>query len=1505
MHEQILSVAFNVDSSPLFYLIFTYFSVLMSFRVADGTPYEPAAMEFMDNQAEESSDSGSDSGSDVSEPQPKRRKTEKKSKKVQKKKNRIVSSDEEEDDEDEEENDEMKGFVTDNDDEEDGPDDDDKSSKGSSDAELSDEDLAVINENTGVVTGGRVILSDDEEENNALQQQNEQRERRKHRHHHGHEDYSDEEHDDDHDDHHGDDSGGESDTSEQFIVSDDGRRRKQKTFGDYDEDTIREMRDVFGVDGVDLNDFYDEELEDEELDEDGVPREPKKPRARQLLQELDPNDLEKARVTEDDKIIIREDRPERFLTRNHPVAEGSEFEYQEEARWMIKNAFRKATISRQLLYTDIDSSPRKTEDLDAEDFFEKLAEVIGFIRSQSFEIPFMAFYRKEQIEGYFTLSDLWRVYHYDERWMVLHNHREKLKKLYVRVKRYLDNNPVERIRPITDNDIYSLGASISSEEVSDYGAMFNALYYKYLKHIYDWEVEHPEIVPPEEVEAVQSQFKMQPRNNITDAAIQERIDELIVAFGPTPQEYTHMLLLGSVHADPSPMMPLDVAEQYVSTVLTSAQTVLDCATRFYGYMISRQPDFRSHVRLMFRQSAAISVNPTKKGRERITETMPIYRQRYLKDKPVMAFEREEFLIIHEAQKNGLVEVTFKIGDAGESGFDIVFDTLFEDVFDETTTHGAWQRVRRNAMEIALKRDLFPFFEKETMDTLTREAQYEVARQCQEALGDRLKIAGYVKQFAYEEDEHPALSGIKDDTRIMTIAYPNEMNFASFGVVVDRLGDIIDSIRLPNFRERENRQLMDCPKRIDLRILESFVLKNKPHVILLAAEDMEADRLYKDIRRVVDNLLDNGDIPQHIPVDLYRNDIAKVYALSALAKHEFPDYVFVQRQAVCLARMAADPLVEISRLFNLDNDILCVHWHALQPYVPKQDVLFYLEMETINRVSEVGVDINAIIDLPFRAGPLQFVCGLGRRKAHAVIQAIKQSNQYLESRAKLIQVCNLGPRVFMNCAGFIIIDPSRIEDSEVYIEVLDGSRVHPESYEVARKMAADALEVDDSESHNNLYVEEVLRDPRRLTQLDLDAFASEMDTRGFGNKNVTLYDIRAELSFRYKDLRQPYMQPTTEEMFRWISPESERVFDVGKQVIGEIWGLQHKRNTSESMEQSPFRDIETGRWRCPSCRRDDFIEVVDVYDHLKGDCPGIPLGYRVKLENGMNGFVFWRELSDDIDKIKDIWTKIFKVGQTQVFSILKIDYDRMKVDLTCKGSALRNQEDVNVDSYFNFDKKDADERERDHRQNIRREPTQFVKRVVTHSAFHNITFKEAEKMLKKMDQGDAIIRPSTSHRDHLVVTWKVTDDIYQHITVREENKVHHFNIGKTLYIGEDSFEDLDEILARYVQPLAALAREILGHKYFMESMKAEDVEKIKAYLHNERVQNPRVYPYIFVASARFPGCFLLAYGSAHHEFIALKPNGLKFRNKIFRDIEQLINYFKMSFNERVTTLARGR
>ena len=103
------------------------------------------------------------------------------------------------------------------------------------------------------------------------------------------------------------------------------------------------------------------------------------------------------------------------------------------------------------------------------------------------------------------------------------------------------------------------------------------------------------------------------------------------------------------------------------------------------------------------------------------------------------------------------------------------------------------------------------------------------------------------------------------------------------------------------------------------------------------------------------------------------------------------------------------------------------------------------------------------------------------------------------------------------------------------------------------MAVDALEYDDEEANPAGALEEILESPERLKDLDLDAFAEELERQGFGNKSITLYDIRAELNHRYNDLRTPYWSPNSEELFDMLTKESPETFYIGKMVLARVVG----------------------------------------------------------------------------------------------------------------------------------------------------------------------------------------------------------------------------------------------------------------------------------------------------------------------------------------------------------------
>jgi transcription elongation factor SPT6 len=126
-------------------------------------------------------------------------------------------------------------------------------------------------------------------------------------------------------------------------------------------------------------------------------------------------------------------------------------------------------------------------------------------------------------------------------------------------------------------------------------------------------------------------------------------------------------------------------------------------------------------------------------------------------------------------------------------------------------------------------------------------------------------------------------------------------------------------------------------------------------------------------------------------------------------------------------------------------------------------------------------------------------------------------------------------------------------TEAYVEVLDGSRVHPETYEWASRMAVHALEHDNEDANPVEALEKILEVPERLKDFDLDAFAEELEKQGFANKSITLYDIRTELNHRYKDLRSQYTSPNPEELFAMLTKENPETF-IGKMVLATVTGM---------------------------------------------------------------------------------------------------------------------------------------------------------------------------------------------------------------------------------------------------------------------------------------------------------------------------------------------------------------
>ncbi|XP_077089367.1 transcription elongation factor SPT6 isoform X2 [Siphateles boraxobius] len=1331
-----------------------------------------------------------------------------------------------------------------------------------------------------------------------------------------------------------------------FIVDDDGQpitKKKGKKFSGYTDAALQEAQEIFGGD-FDFAEFdteaYDHAEEEEEDQDDESWDRPKKQTKRRvgrrsIFEIYEPSELESSHMTDQDNEIRSTDMPERFQLRAIPVKPAEDDELEEEAEWIYRNAFSTPTISMQESTDYLDRGTTTNFSRKGPSTIAKIKEALNFMRNQHFEVPFIAFYRKEYVEPELNINDLWKVWQWDEKWTQLKTRKQNLTRLFRRMQSYQfeqisadpDKPLADSTRPLDTADMERLKDVQSLDELGDVYNHF-LLYYgrdipkmqnatkvnkkklKKIKEVSEEDGEDPEVEEEEEEEEQKGpDLKQASRRDMYSICQSAGLDGLAKKFGLTPEQFGENLRdsYQRHETEQFPAEPLELAKDYVCSQFSTPEAVLEGARYMVAMQIAREPLVRHVLRQTFQERAKINIKPTKKGKKDVDEAHYAYSFKYLKNKPVKELSGDQFLKMCLAEEEGLLAIDICIDLVGVKGYgdQTYFDEIKQFYYRDEFSHQVqeWNKQRTLAIERSLQQFLYPQMAKELKNKLIAEAKDNIVKSCCKKLYNCLKVAPYRPDQQVEEDDDLMDESQGKGIRVLGVAFATGRDTPVFCSLINGEGEVVDFLRLPYFLKRRNAWREDEreKKLQDIENLKKFLLSKKPHVVAVAGENRDAHMVLEDIKRTISELEQDSSLPA-VGVELVDNELAMLYMNSKKSEADFRDYPPLLRQAVSVARKIQDPLVEFAQVCSTDEDILCLKLHPLQEHVVKEELLGALYCEFINRVNEVGVDVNRAIAHPYTQSLVQYICGLGSRKGSHLLKILKQNNTRLENRTQLVTMCHMGPKVFINCAGFIKIDTASLGDStDSYIEVLDGSRVHPETYEWARKMAVDALEYDESAEDANPAgaLEEILENPERLKDLDLDAFAEELERQGYGNKGITLYDIRAELSCRYKDLRAPYRPPNTEEVYNMLTKETPETFYIGKLITCVVTGIAHRRPQGESYDQA-IRNDETGLWQCPFCQQDNFPELSEVWNHFdSGSCPGQAIGVRTRLDNAVMGFIPTKFLSDKVVKHPE---ERVKVGMTVHCRIMKIDIEKFNVDLTCRTSDLsdkNNEWKLPKDTYYDFDA-ETDDVKQEEELKKKQQRTTYIKRVIAHPSFHNINFKQAEKMMESMDQGDVVIRPSSKGENHLTVTWKVADGIYQHVDVREEGKENAFSLGHTLWINNEEFEDLDEITARYVQPMAAFARDLLGHKYFHDC-NGGDRKKMEEFLIRSKKEKPTFIPYYVSACRDLPGKFLLGYqprGKPRIEYVTITPDGFRYRSQVFSTVNGLFRWFKDHYQDPV-------
>jgi uncharacterized protein len=160
--------------------------------------------------------------------------------------------------------------------------------------------------------------------------------------------------------------------------------------------------------------------------------------------------------------------------------------------------------------------------------------------------------------------------------------------------------------------------------------------------------------------------------------------------------------------------------------------------------------------------------------------------------------------------------------------------------------------------------------------------------------------------------------------------------------------------------------------------------------------------------------------------------ASVYSTSTIGREEFPDFDATLRGAISIGRRLQDPLSELVKI-----DPANIGVGLYQHDVKAKHLRASLDEVVESSVNYVGVDLNTA-----SAPLLRYVSGLNQLTSRRLFEHRKESGPF-KTRDELKTVPGFGEATFVQAAGFL-----RIVGGE---NPLDGTWIHPESYEVARRV----------------------------------------------------------------------------------------------------------------------------------------------------------------------------------------------------------------------------------------------------------------------------------------------------------------------------------------------------------------------------------------------------------------------------------------------------------------------
>ena len=220
--------------------------------------------------------------------------------------------------------------------------------------------------------------------------------------------------------------------------------------------------------------------------------------------------------------------------------------------------------------------------------------------------------------------------------------------------------------------------------------------------------------------------------------------------------------------------------------------------------------------------------------------------------------------------------------------------------------------------------------------------------------------------------------------------------------------------------------------------------------------------------------------------------ASVYSASKLAISEFPDLTVEKRSAISIGRRLQDSL---SELVKIDPKSIGVglYQHDVTPKKLDESLNFVVTKV----VNQVGVNVNTA-----SSSLLSYVSGMNKKAIDAILNERDLKGKFT-SREEIKKLKGITPKVYEQAIGFI-----RIPDG---VNPLDKTSIHPESYEVTKKLLESI-----GMNLNDIGTDKL---KEKLDNIDIDKVCLDIKTDKY-----TLKDIIEDLEKPGRDLRDNMPKP---------------------------------------------------------------------------------------------------------------------------------------------------------------------------------------------------------------------------------------------------------------------------------------------------------------------------------------------------------------------------------------------